>query len=250
MNWLQALILGMIQGLTEFLPVSSSAHMKLAKFFLGVSETGVLFDLMCHLGTLSVLLWYLRKDIIQLFLYERKKIKWFFIALVPLVPCYFLLKPVREYFSQIQFLGISLCVTAGLLYLGTRVRFNSGKGWKDILMIGTMQSVALIPGISRSASTISTASMLGWSAKEAVRFSFLLSIPTIMGGNLLEIIKVAHTESMEISSCLIGFLSSLGIGAIVIGFSLPLLEKGIFKPFAWYCFILGGFTLVYMNFYG
>ena len=91
MNWLEALILGGVQGVTEFLPISSSAHLKLAKFLLGIdtSDNQVIFDLMCHFGTLLALLWVFRKDILNLFFYERKKLLLFFLALVPLVPFYF-----------------------------------------------------------------------------------------------------------------------------------------------------------------
>ena len=106
-----------------------------------------------------------------------------------------------------------------------------------------MQTAALIPGISRSGSTISAAQMLGWDPKEAVRFSFLLSIPTILGGNCIELLKLFFSESEPITvsfaSCLIGFLSSLGVGLIMIKVAIAQLEKGNLKPFAFYCLIMG-----------
>ena len=249
MSWLESLILGLLQGITEFFPVSSSAHLKLAKFFFEVkeSESQVMFDLVCHFGTLLALLWFLRKDIFSIFS-DKNKLALFFVALVPLVPCYFLLKPLREYLSQIRFLGFSLMATSLILFLGSKIRIKQTPSPKmDALWIGAMQSAALIPGISRSASTISAARALGWTAQEAVRFSFLLSIPTIIGGNCLELLKISMSSqlSLSFSSCLIGFLSSLGIGMAVVQFAIPLLEKGILKPFAWYCLFLGIFVTMY-----
>jgi undecaprenyl-diphosphatase len=252
MNWLESLILGCVQGVTEFLPVSSSAHLKLAKFILGIepTETSVIFDLMCHFGTLIALLWVFRKDIIALFSSERKKLLIFFLALAPLVPFYFFLKPLREYLSQMRFLGWCLMATSLLLYLGTRIKFKlSGNKIRDALVIGTMQSTALIPGVSRSAATISAARVLGWSASEAVRFSFLLSIPTIIGGNIIELYKTPLTAQLSFSSLLIGFLSSLAVGMLVIRLALTVLEKGKLRPFAWYCFMLGLTLTIYMNFF-
>lgn len=232
MTYLQALILGLIQGLTEFFPISSSAHLKLAKFFLGVEGDHVLFDLFCHLGTLCVLVYYFRREILQV---SRKQV---FFALVPLVPFYFLLKPLRDAASDIHFLGPFLAISALILFLGTKWQLSRViSPLKDSVLIGTMQAVALIPGISRSASTISTARFLGWSAKEAVHFSFLLSIPTILGGTALETIKMAAAPpaSFSFGPCLLGFFASLGMGSLIIPHALKFLEKGNLKPFAWYC---------------
>jgi undecaprenyl-diphosphatase len=111
--------------------------------------------------------------------------------------------------------------------------------------------MALIPGISRSASTISCANVLGWSAKEAVRFSFLLSIPTVLGGSALELFKFARSSvplsSLSFSSCLIGFTSSCMVGLIVIQLAIGVLERGYLRPFAWYCLSLGLLTSLYLN---
>jgi undecaprenyl-diphosphatase len=254
MFWLHALILGALQGLTEFLPVSSSAHLKLVKMWFGVEggEGQVVFDLACHLGTLCAVLYFLRRDIAHLVRVEQKKLWLFFVALLPLIPCYFLLKPARDWASQTNLLGVALMVTGAILFLGQKWRVKVSEGKKrDALWIGAMQSVALIPGISRSASTISCARILGWEPREAVRFSFLLAIPTIIGGNCLELLKLAITahpvlSEISFSSCLIGFLSSLCVGAAVVGVAVRFLEKGNLMPFAWYCLALGAIaTLIY-----
>jgi len=184
MTLINAIILGIIQGLTEFFPISSSAHLQLAKTALGISENLVFFDLACHLGTLAALSWFLKKDIRALFSTERSKIRLYFLALLPLIPAYFLLGPLRDFASKPHFLGIFLIGTALILFLGQRLRLSRIKNniLRAVLIIGAMQSTALFPGISRSASTISCAQILGWNPKNAVRFSFLLSIPTILGG--------------------------------------------------------------------
>ncbi len=181
MSFLQALIIGLLQGLTEFLPVSSSAHLKIVKLLMHIeqSQSQVIFDLVCHLGTLFALLYFLRAEVLQLLRAERKKLLLLTVATIPLIPFYFLLKPLRDLASNPHWLGPCLLLTALLLFFGQSLRFKR-KGQhplKDAFWIGTMQSAALIPGISRSASTICCAQVLGWEAKEGVRFSFLLFDP-------------------------------------------------------------------------
>lgn len=229
--------------------------MALAKMLLGIErgQHQVIFDLACHLGTLMAAIYFLRQDIRAIFTSDRKKLAVFFIALLPLIPCYFLLKPLRALVGQTQFLGLTLAITSLLLFLAGKVRIKSRGQVGDALWIGTMQSAALIPGISRSASTISTAHVLGWSPREAVRFSFLLSIPTIIGGNCLELLKLAMSPAMRqgasysFSSCFIGFISSGIVGLIAIRYAMRWLEKGNLRPFAWYCLLLAAITTLYVN---
>jgi undecaprenyl-diphosphatase len=259
MSIIEALILGLVQGLTEFFPVSSSAHLKLAKLFLGIqqSEVHVLFDLVCHLGTLLALLYFLKKEIANIFQRDRRQLLFIFVATLPLVPCYFLLKPVREFASQPHFLGPCLLITALILFLGQKLRAKqrdpaSARGQvKDAVWIGVMQSMALIPGVSRSASTICCAKVLGWEARDAVRFSFLLSIPTVLAGNCLELLKLylshAPLHEIPVSACAVGFLTSLGIGLLVIRVAFSILEKGNLKPFAWYCLAFGIIVGLYLR---
>lgn len=256
MSPIESLLLGIVQGLTEFFPVSSSAHLKIAKFLmhLDIKEDQVLFDLSCHSGTLIALLFFLRKKIAGLF-QKREDFLFLAMALLPLVPAYFLLKSLRELASSFSLLGFFLMGTGALLFASDRMRFKSspGSGWKgrshDVLWIGASQGFALIPGISRSASTISCAQSLGWSAAEAVQFSFLLAIPTILGGNILELVHLLMLSKdpppLSFSSCLIGFLSSLGVGALMVKPAIRRLSKGNLRPFGWYCLILGGVTILY-----
>ena len=240
MSFFIAIVLGLVQGLTEFFPVSSSAHLKIVKLFMDVGEVPVSFDLACHFGTLAALIWFLRKDISSLFSSERGQIPYFFLALLPLLPAYFLLAPLRRWAADPALLGYFLMLTGVILFLGQKLRFKKeGSKMRDVLLIGTMQAGALIPGISRSASTISAARSLGWDVKKAVRFSFLLAIPTIMGGNFVEILKTKELSNVfnmySLTGCVTAFIAGLGI----IGFAFKILEKGNLKIFAIYCLILG-----------
>lgn len=272
MSLFEAFIFGILQGITEFLPISSSAHLKFAKLCMGVpsSEEQVFFDLICHLGTLTALLFYLKKEVSSLFRRNRQKLFFILVATVPLVPCYLLLKPLRDLASHPQFLGLCLIVTAAILWTGQNYRVKRPQlqpvdpaqtpnintmRLGDVLWIGFAQSAALIPGISRSASTISCARSLGWSAKDAVRFSFLLCIPTIIAGNCLELLKIyisgPQSLALSIPSCTVGFFASLIFGALSIRWAIPFLEKGNLKAFSYYCFCLGiGITLYVNLFHG
>jgi undecaprenyl-diphosphatase len=253
MSVLHALILGLIQGMTEFFPISSSAHLKITKLFFDIKggENQVVFDLICHLGTLTALLFFLKKELLKL---TKEQMKGFFFALMPLIPAYFLLKPLRDAANKTELLGFFLILTGIILFCGHKLRLTrkSKQPRSDLFVIGAMQSLALIPGISRSASTIACARILGWSPAEAVRFSFLLAIPTIIGGNCLELLKIFLSGEtlgpISPISCFVGFIFSLGAGLIFVRFGFSLLERGCFKPFAWYCLILG--TLLSIYFYG
>lgn len=253
MNWLHALLLGLLQGLTEFFPVSSSAHLKFLKTLLGVShgEETVIFDLFCHLGTLVALTLYFRREIIDLLFYHPRRMLPFIVGLVPLVPFYFLLKPVRDALSKPEFLGFCLMGTAALLFLASLIKIREKKelGLKDALWIGTFQGVALIPGISRSAATIGAGLWRGATAFEAVRFSFLLSLPAVLGGTFLELFKARdHFAHIEWSTCLMGFAAATIMGLATVRLAIPLLQKGILRPFAWYCLIAG--TVITLYLYG
>lgn len=247
MTFLQALILGIVQGITEFFPVSSSAHLRLFKKILGISDGEHLlyFDLLCHAGTLLALMIYLRKEIF-LVLKSSSKIFLFFIALLPLVPAYFLLKPLRIALSDPGYLWIFLFITALILFAAS---FNyKPKTPKRLhaLWIGIAQSVALLPGISRSGSTIAMARFCGWSLLEGAKFSFLLAVPTILGGEILETVKLVRGSTSAISwdIYLAGFFSSFGCGLFSCRAVFWIYERKIIRPFAWYCLVASIFALI------
>jgi undecaprenyl-diphosphatase len=255
MTLIKALILGLIQGLTEFFPVSSSSHLHLIQSFFHIdnSEGFIFFELMCHLGTLVAAMIFFRKDIIHLLFESRADLKVYFVALIPMPFGYLLFKECREWIIANNLLGYFLVGTAVVLLIGQYVRFpkreaHPHKWYQDALLIGAMQSCALLPGISRSALTISTARALGWNTSEAVRFSFLLSIPTIVAGNLFQVMKISNlsvlAQSCSISLCLTGFIISCMTGLATIGFAIHYLEKGNLLPFVWYCLCFATLTFV------
>ncbi len=260
MTLLEALILGIVQGFTEFFPVSSSAHLTLFKLLFNIKsgEIYVLFDLVCHLGTILASIIFLRKEITKLIRYDRHKGLLLIIAILPLVPIYFFGKPVRIYFSRPQFLGAFLILTSIMLFITSSIdikeSLNSSlnKKIKDVLFIGMMQAFALIPGISRSGSTISAACLRGWKMQEAIKFSFLLAIPTVLGGSLLESVKILADQKeplpiLQPKIYLLGFFSSLIIGFFTIKFIFSLVERKKIRPFAWYCLTIGVISLIYVN---
>lgn len=256
MSLLEAFLMGLIQGLTEFFPISSSAHLALFKLLFGIqdTETQVALSLFCHLGTLVAVMIFLRTDILKILQTDRKKTALLFLATIPLIPCYLLIKPFKDWVYHPSFLGFGLMFTGVVLWVGhfwrlkTPIDPSFKKRAHDALYIGTMQSIALIPGVSRSASTICCARVLGWNTSDAVRFSFLLSIPTIIGGNCLELFQITHIKNFSTTACIVGFSTSCIIGLFVIRFAFSVLEKGNFKPFAWYCLILGLCSAIYLNY--
>lgn len=246
MSFFQSIILGLVQGLTEFFPVSSSAHLQLTKHLLGIEkgEHLIYFDLVCHSGTLLALLIFLRKEVFGV-LKSVKKMALYFLALLPLIPAYFLLKPVRLFASDPAFLGYSLMITSLLLFIASRKKeMSPSKKWQHVLCIGMMQTMALIPGISRSGTTISAARFCGWSWRDAALFSFLLAIPTILGGELIEALK-GHDSPGVSGICYVGgFFASFLLGLIAVRFIFWVYETGKVRPFAWYCLGAGIFAWV------
>ncbi len=251
MSFLLALLIGVVQGLTEFLPVSSSGHLKLiqALFGLGSLERFLLFDLTCHMGTLLAILLVFWRDILSL--------RWFAITLIIIGTCPLLiLFPYRSFFTHLygspQYLGYFFLLTALLLILGSRFskETNASRPRKllDALLIGIMQLLAVIPGISRSGTTISGARMLGWDRMESARFSFLLAIPAIIGGSIVEATtRPIGTPDLGFGIYATGFLASFLTGLLALKWLLFLVQRHRLLHFAWYCIIIGVFSLIYFN---
>ena len=228
MSTLEAIFLGILQGLTEFLPVSSSGHLTLGQALIGLQDLHnfIIFDLICHLGTLLAIFVIYRNDILQLFTSDKRRFGQLVLATLPLFPLVLLLKPIKALFDQTQYLGFFFIITAFLLYLG--IRYGSVKAkthpWRDALAIGMFQAVAIVPGISRSGATISGARILGWQTQEAVTFSFLLAIPAILGGTAVELLQLllksqtASAASIGIMPYAAGFATSLASGCWLCNF--------------------------------
>ncbi len=238
---LKAVLLGVVQGITEFFPVSSSAHLYFFKKFLELDNASPLLELSCHVGTLGCVALYLRSEIREV-LCSFSKLKNIIFALIPLIPVYFFLKPLIFHFSSLKFMGFFFCCSALLLFISSYAKVDtseSNKKKRDFLFIGSMQAIALLPGISRSGATISAARLRGWSLASSVIFSFLLSIPTISGGFLLELWKSKSEYVIFKWIYLAAALSSFVTGLLTIRLFFFILKKGRFSIFAWYCLVLG-----------
>lgn len=255
----EAILLGVIQGLTEFLPVSSSGHLELGQYFLGFQDLKryVLFDLICHLGTLIAIIFFFFPQIKQSLLGDTRRLRQVILGTLPLFPLVLILKPIKALFDQPQYLGYCFLLTALFLYVGSRVSFKPAtegtlrRRWGDSLTIGLFQAIAILPGVSRSGSTISAARVLGWSKEDAISFSFLLAIPAILGGMALEILAIftSHEPPAPIGTTafFVGFLTSFLVGWSALKLLVLLTQQNQWRYFIWYCLALGLSTTLYFN---
>lgn len=258
MSTWEAIILGVIQGLTEFLPVSSSGHLELGQIFLGFNNLHhyIFFNLICHMGTLCAIFYLLFPQIKQSLTTHKERLGYLVLATLPLFPLVFVLKPIKAVFDQPQYLGLCFLFTALLLFSSQMDIKRRSKSRKfDSITIGCFQALAVFPGISRSGSTISAARLLGWSNEEAVSFSFLLAIPAILGGTALELLQLfMHSNvegpSIHLLTFAVGFITSFAVGCLALKLLIRMLAEGKWIYFAWYCLFLGIVTTVYFNFLG
>ena len=266
MEYFSIIIQGIIQGLTEFLPVSSSGHLSVAQHFLGVEESTLLISIVLHLGTLVAVFIAFCKDICEIikefFLSVKDiftgKFSWrdmndsrrmlfmVIIATLLLVPAYL----VKDFFTSMEgdgdiiFEGCAFLFTALLLFLSDACikGYKTGKDMsiKDAVAIGLFQCVALFPGVSRSGSTITAGLFSGLSRETAVKFAFILGIPAILGGSVLEI-KDAFDTGIEFNVPLlaVGFIVSAVVGLLSIKLVSLVTKKNKFKFFGIYLVVLG-----------
>jgi undecaprenyl-diphosphatase len=245
MSTFQALILGIVQGITEFLPVSSSGHLMIFQYLLGLQDLSqyLLFDLVCHIGTLAAIFLVFRKEISE-GLRSATTIKSIAVGLIPLFPLLLVIKPIKAEFENLDHLGYFYLISAFLLTMGIFSKEkdeNKTSHWTQYLWIGMFQALAILPGISRSGATITAALLLGWSLPSAVRYSFLLAIPTIIGGFLYELIKHPSLglSGIDPVTYVIGFALSFVVGGAALLFLKVLKSKKMLIPFAIYCFLVG-----------
>lgn len=262
MDLFQAILLGVIQGLTEFLPVSSSGHLILGQIFLGLQnpQTFILFDLCCHLGTLVAIVAFFYKEIYRTLFVERTRLLQVCAALLPLFPLLLLLKPLKALFDQPKYLSVFFAMTSLLLYLGLRFgrekeeKFIRAHRWRDSLMIGLFQAMAVLPGVSRSGATLSAARLAGWSREEAVTFSFLIAIPTILGASFIEAAQLFSSaeqfssERISLQVYFAGWAASLVVGYAALGLLKKIVMSNQLMLFVWYCLGLSFFCLLAFNF--
>jgi len=244
-----AVILGIIQGLTEFLPISSSGHLViLQSFFPQMQANAIAFDLILHLGTVSALIIYFFKDFKQILASKKLILNVILATALTAILVLPLQNLVENSFRNPKFAGLMLIVTGLILYLAGRKTNNNTEevDYKKSCLIGLGQALAVLPGLSRSGTTISFGIFSGLKSKEAIRFSFLLAIPTILGASLLEIKELTSLSSIMSLPCIFGFFSSLIFGLIAIKWLMKILtlnQKNLIY-FAVYCFAVGILTII------
>ena len=250
MDWIQALILGIVQGFTEFLPISSSGHLVLAQALLGIEQPGNEFEILVHLGTLASVLLVFFNDIrsLLLSLTLKKSQLFIFFILAGTIPAICIGLGFKDIFESLfdnrNAVGCALIFTGLMLYCSSFIkRRDREHSIVTSILIGCAQAVAIIPGVSRSGMTICTALFLGLSSKEAARFSFLLAIPAISGAGILTALDVSGGFQLPLSVSIVGFISSFGVGVVALKWLLGWLEQGKFYYFGVYCLSVGIITL-------
>ena len=254
MSVLEAIILGLIQGIAEFLPISSSGHLALAQHLFGIKEASLSFNVLLHVGTLvpvCIIYW---KELWKLIKKPFQKTTYLLIiGTIPAVISALLLGDVIEsLFSSLLFLAAGFAITGGLLLFVDTVRPGTKEDrdmtYVDALVIGCAQGVAIAPAISRSGSTISASLLRGLNRETAARFSFLLSIPAILGAAVLQVKDVITggeiMAGISPAAMIAGFLVAMISGYLAIQFMLALIQKAKLKVFSVYLFLLSAFILV------
>lgn len=263
MDWLEALLLGLLQGFTEYLPVSSSGHLAIASSLFGIEgEENLTFTIVVHVATVLSTLVILWKEIDWIFkgLFKCKlnpETKYVINILISMIPIgivgVFLKDYVEDVFgSGLMIVGCMLLLTALLLtfsyYYKPKVRHEISA--MDALVIGISQALAVLPGLSRSGTTIATGLLLGDKKDKLAQFSFLMVIPPILGEALLDgmkIVKGSVSGSSDISvvALIVGFLAAFGAGCLACKWMIDIVKKGKLVYFAIYCAIVGAGTIIY-----
>lgn len=267
MNLLYAVFLGVLQGITEFLPISSSGHLALAEHFFKIEQAGLTFDICLHMGTLIAVLIYFRKDLLQLitaFLgmdksaeapQRRRMCLYICVGCIPAVIAGVLFGDFFEtLFRDPAFIAFTLSAAGFLLWLsekkGAKIRTDKEMTLKDAIIIGCAQAFALIPGVSRSGSTMTAGLFLGMNRSSAALFSFLLSAPIIFGAGIYKIPEVLSKglDQSEIIFYLTGFVSSALSGYFVIAFLMKFVRTNSLAVFAYYRYCLSAVVVIALLF--
>ncbi len=267
MNLFDSIVLGFIQGLTEFLPISSSGHLVIFQNLLGFSEPQLLLDVTLHVGTLLAVVIYFKKDLLAMLsetiglLRQRcpsnklahknsavKLLLWIIIACVPtgFIGLFFK-HPLETMFSSVSTVSVMLLVTGAIIgsthFIPAGYTSRKELGLVTALLVGTAQGLAIIPGISRSGTTIACGLLCGLDRELAGRFSFLISIPAIAGALLVQLHEQSIT-SVPLANLAAGFVTSATIGFLCLKILMAVVKRGRLAYFAPYCFFAGLMALV------
>ena len=259
MNWIEALILGIVQGLTEFLPVSSSGHLEIGKVILGVNaEKSLIFTVVVHGATVLSTIVIFRKDIIKLlkglFAFkwndETKYIAKIAISMIPVLILGFTYAEELEslFTGNMALVGSMLMVTALLLTFSYYAKQREKEiSFMDSFIIGMAQALAVLPGVSRSGATISTGLLLKNKKDGIARFSFLMVLVPIIGANLKDLMdgKLSSHSDVSVTALIVGFTAAFISGLLACNWMIGIVQKGKLIYFAIYCFVIGSGALVY-----
>jgi len=258
MDIINAIILGIIQGLTEFLPVSSSGHLEIARAILGEGKVGgesLLMTVVLHFATALSTIIIFRKDLVEIFggLFQFKNNESFQFSLkivLSMIPAAFVgaffNDEIEAFFGgALTLVGGMLLITGLLLFLADKAKYSEKQvGIKNSILIGISQAIAILPGISRSGATISTAVLLGIDKEKAARFSFLMVVPLIVGKMAKDVLSGdIQYESATFLPLLIGFIFAFITGLAACKWMIKLVKNSQLKYFAYYCFAIGGIVI-------
>jgi undecaprenyl-diphosphatase len=259
MTFTQSVALGALQGATEFLPVSSSGHLAIAQYYLsGFSQPGILFDVLLHLGTMISVLIYFRRDVMALLISPwnrtpegKKDRRLLWLLVLGSIPTGIIglagKDLATDLFHNMTVVGLCLLITGILLFICERFRAKtSGRtelSISDALVTGVLQGLAILPGISRSGSTIAGLLLRGVDGETAARFSFLLAMPAVFGATLLSLKDLQSVPTGELPLYAAGAACSLLVGLISIHFLLAIIRRRRLFLFALYCWAVGATIL-------
>lgn len=273
MTYLTAVLMGILQGIAEFLPISSSGHLALFQHFFGMEDfesTQLFFSVMLHFGTLISVLIYYRNDVLEMIMEffrlvasplskkhrrgpvppARRMVGLIIVATLPLFAVLLVKNFVESATGSVTFVSLALLFTGFILFASDRMARGHKNAEtatvKDALLVGLAQGLGTLPGISRSGSTISAGMLVGFDRNFAVRFSFLMSLPAVMGATILELkdaIEVGLDPAI-IPYCAVGMLVSGVVGYFAIRLVNLLANKGKFGSFAYYCWVVGAVSLI------
>ncbi|MFC5338163.1 undecaprenyl-diphosphate phosphatase [Leucobacter denitrificans] len=266
MGIFEAIILGIVQGLTEFLPVSSSAHLRVTSELMGIGDAGAAFTAITQIGTEAAVIVFFWRDIVRIIGKWFQSLSgktvprndpdarmgwWIILGTIPIVVLGLLFQDqIESTLRSLWFVAISLIVFGLLLgvadRVGKRTRPLEKLTWKHGLFYGLAQSLALIPGVSRSGGTITAGLLMGYTREAAARYSFLLAIPAVLGSGFYQVFKVIRSPEGQapMSLTLIASVVAFVVALVVIGVFMRYISKGSFMPFVVYRVLLGGTIIV------
>jgi undecaprenyl-diphosphatase len=263
MSIFQIILLGIVQGITEFLPISSSGHLVIFEKLLKIGLHDISLEVFLHFGTILAVIYYFRKDLLKMLnsIGERfsgskeNQESWEFIWLIiigtiPAVILGLLFKEnIEKSFTSVKLVGITLTITGIFLWLSRFSKQTKAKiSWLNAVIIGFSQALAMLPGISRSGATITAGLFLGIEKEKSAKFSFLLSLPAVLGASLLKL-KDSLSQGICINTIfiyLVGMVTAFIFGYFSIAALLKILKKGKFEYFGYYCLLVGVLVFIFL----